>query len=38
MKTIENLMTEHNLPVTDIIRFNKEKFINEIEIEINEWN
>ena len=38
MKTIENFMTEHSLPVTDIIRFNKEKFINEIEIEINKWN
>tara|TARA_A100001011_G_scaffold65288_1_gene66248 strand:- start:991 stop:2028 length:1038 start_codon:yes stop_codon:yes gene_type:complete len=38
IKTIEDFITEHNLPVTDIIRFNKEKFINEIEIEINEWN
>ena len=38
MKTIENFMTEHSLPVTDIIRFNKEKFIVQtLESAINQF-
>ena len=37
-KTIESYKTEYNFPVTDIVRFNKEEYIDEIEKEINKWN
>lgn len=37
-KTIESYKTEYNLPVTDIVRYNKEEYIDEIEKEINKWN
>ena len=38
IRTIESYKTEYNLPVTDIVRFNKEEYIDEIEKEINKWN
>ncbi len=37
-KTIESYKAEYNLPVTDIVRYNKEEYIDEIEKEINKWN
>ena len=38
IKTIESYKTDYNLPVTDILRFNREEYMDEIEKEINEWN
>ena len=38
IKTIESYKTDYNLPVTDILRFNREEYLDDIEKAINEWN